>query len=73
MTMIDKFIAFAKSLPADRLGPVEEALGTIMATWDEDTGFTSDELATLDQRLAETTPAYSSENDITDLLGKPFA
>ena len=72
MTLIDQFLAFAKSLPADKLAPVEDALGTIMATWSDDADFSDSELAELDRRLAEPKPEYSPQDEINDLLGKPF-
>lgn len=73
MTMIDQFIAFTRTLPSDRLAPVEEALGAIMATWSDEAGYTGEELAELDRRLAEPKPEYSDSEDIAKLLGKPFA
>ena len=73
MTMIDQFIAFTRTLPADRLAPVEEALGAIMATWSGEAVFTGGELAELDRRLAEPKPEYSAPDDVAKLLGKPFA
>lgn len=73
MTLIDKFVAFAKALPADRRAPVEEALGSIMATLADDTAFTTNDLTELDRRLAEPKVEYLSGEEITELLGKPFA
>lgn len=73
MTLIDTFVAFAKALPAERRAPIEDALGSIMATWAEDTVLTPGELAELDRRLAEPSAEYLSAEDVTALLGKPFA
>lgn len=73
MTLIDQFIAFTRTLPADKLAPVEEALGAIMATWPGEAEFSSSEMAELDRRLAEPKPEYSPPDDIATLLGKPFA
>ena len=73
MTLIDQFVAFAKALPMNRRAPVEEALGSIMATYSGDTDFNAAELAELDRRLTEPAPGYASTSDIADLLGKPFA
>jgi hypothetical protein len=73
MTVIDQFIAFTRTLPADRLAPIEEALGAIMAAWSDEAGLSSSEMAELDRRLAEPKPEYSPPDDIAKLLGKPFA
>jgi hypothetical protein len=73
MTMIEQFIAFARTLPADRLAPVEEALGAIMATWSSEAEFSISEMAELDRRLAKPKPEYSAPDEIAKLLGKPFA
>ncbi|OZA93050.1 MAG: hypothetical protein B7X57_06265 [Erythrobacter sp. 34-65-8] len=73
MTSIDQFVAFARALPLDRRAPVEEALGAIMATYAADCAFADSEMAEIDRRLAEQNPEYSPANEITGLLGKPFA
>lgn len=73
MTLIDQFVAFAKSLPLERRAPVEEALDAIMATYAGDSGFSAPEMSELDRRLAEPKAEYASPDEITNLLGKPFA
>ena len=73
MTSIDQFVAFAKALPLDRRAPVEDALDAIMATYADGGDFSATELAEIDRRLAEPRPEYASRDEITNLLGKPFA
>jgi hypothetical protein len=72
MTMLDKFMSFAKDLPADRLESVEESLAALMESLSERYEFTPDQLAELDQRMAEEHPEYASEDTITKIFGKPF-
>lgn len=73
MTMLEKFIAFAKGLPADRLESVEEVLAALMESHSEKYDLTADQLAELDRRVAEERPEFSAEEDITKLFGKPFS
>lgn len=72
MTMLDRFIAFAKGLPADRRSPLDEAMGAIMATYSNEHDFCETELGELDRRMAEPRPQYSSPEAIGNLLGKRF-
>jgi hypothetical protein len=73
MTILEKFMHFAERLPSDRLNSVETALAEIMESYSDHYSFTSTEQQTIDQRLAETNPAFSSSEDIAKLFGKPFS
>jgi hypothetical protein len=73
MTILEKFMHFAERLPSDRLNSVETALAEIMESYSDRYSFTSTEQQTIDQRLAETNPAFSSSEDIAKLFGKPFS
>lgn len=73
MTILEKFMQFAGRLPADRMTSVETALAEIMESYSDRYGFTSSEQQTIDQRVAETNPAFSSSEDIAKLFGKPFS
>jgi ethanolamine utilization microcompartment shell protein EutL len=73
MTILDKFVQFAERLPADRLNSVETALAEIMESYSDRYGFTAGEQHIIDQRVAETKPAFSSTEDIAKLFGKPFS
>tara|TARA_R110001599_G_scaffold110476_2_gene274367 strand:- start:3654 stop:3977 length:324 start_codon:yes stop_codon:yes gene_type:complete len=73
VTMLEKFMAFAKGLPADRLESVEITLAQIMESHSEKYDLTPDQLAELDRRVAEERPEFSNPEDITKLFGKPFS
>ena len=73
MTMLEKFMAFAKGLPADRLESVEEVLAVLMESHSDKYDLTADQLAELDRRVAEERPEFSDPEDITQLFGKPFS
>lgn len=73
MTMLEKFMAFAKGLPADRLESVEEVLAALMESHSDKYDLTADQLAELDRRVAEERPEFAAEEDITKLFGKPFS
>ena len=73
MTILEKFLNFAEGLPADRMHSGEVALAEIMECYSDRYGFTSSEQQAIDQRVAETRPAFSSTNDIAELFGKPFS
>jgi hypothetical protein len=72
MTMLDKFVTFAKALPADRRQSVEEALAALMESLSAEYEFTPAELAEIDRRAAEPNPQFSDPADITQIFGKPF-
>ena len=48
--MLEKFMAFAKGLPADRLESVEEVLAALMESHSDKYDLTADQLAELDRR-----------------------
>lgn len=73
MTMLEKFMAFAKGLPADRLESVEEVLAALMESHSEKYDLTTEQLAEVDRRVAEERPEFSDPKDITKLFGKPFS
>ena len=73
MTMLEKFMAFAKGLPADRLESVEEVLAALMESHSEKYDLTADQLAEMRKRMAEENPEYSSKEAITAIFGKPFS
>ncbi|MBK6707297.1 MAG: hypothetical protein IPG54_07325 [Sphingomonadales bacterium] len=71
--MLDKFLSFAKMLPADRLGPVEDALAEIMASYSDQYDFSDAERQIIDQRVSETQPSFAHPDDIKNLFGQPFS
>jgi hypothetical protein len=73
MTMLEKFVSFAKALPSDRLESVEENLAALMVSLSDKYDFTDSELAEIDMRSAKDDPEFSSTNDITKIFGKPFS
>ena len=73
MTVLEKFISFAKALPADRRGTVEDAMTAMMDGFADQHAFTAGETAELDCRLAEPKAELAAPRDNEMLLGKPFA
>jgi hypothetical protein len=73
MTMLEKFLSFAKTLPADQLGSVEDALAEIMESYSDRYVFSDAERQVIDQRVAEAAPAFAHPDDIEKLFGKPFS
>ena len=70
MTVLDKFVAFAAGLPADRRREVEEVLAALMDRESDDHGLTPAQLAELDRRLAEPNPEYVDEAIVMAKLRK---
>ena len=73
MTMLDKFVSFAKGLPADRLQSMEATLAALMESYSDGYDFTTAELAELDRRTSVANPQFSKPDEITKLFGKPFS
>lgn len=73
MTMLDKFVSFAKRLPADRLESVESSLAALMESYSQKYDLTASELEEIDRRMADSNPEYSKTEDITAIFGKPFS
>jgi hypothetical protein len=72
MTMLEKFVAFARDLPADRLASLEEVLAELMASYSASDDLTPEELAELDRRVAEENPEYADPEEIAAIFGKKF-
>jgi hypothetical protein len=73
MTILEKFLSFAERLPADRLNSVETVLAEIMESHSDRYGFSTSEQQIIGQRVAETSPAFSSSKDNAKLFGRPFS
>lgn len=73
MTVIDRFLSFARGLSEDRLESVEEALAALMDSYSERYDFAPTELDEIDRRVAEPRPEYASPQEIEALFGKPFS
>lgn len=61
MSVIEKFVVFAETLPADRLREIEELLESIMGSNPLDDQFTPEEIAELDRRVAEESDEWIDE------------
>ncbi len=72
MTMLDKFLSFARRLPADRLESVEQSLAALMESLSDRFDFTPEELAEIDRRVAHADPQYSNPDDIAEIFGQRF-
>lgn len=68
MTVLDRFLDFARALPEDRLQPVEEALAAIMASAKPETAFSEDEMGELDRRVAIAEPRYADPAEVSAAL-----
>jgi hypothetical protein len=73
MTLLEKFMSFAQTLPADQLEAVEASLAALMESLSEKFGFSPQELAEIDRRVADPAPEFSSQQDIAKLFGRPFS
>lgn len=73
MTMIEKFVDFVQSLPAESAESMETTLRQIMASYSDKHDFTPEQLAEMDRRMAEENPEYSSKEVITAIFGKSFS
>jgi hypothetical protein len=73
MTMLEKFVSFAKALPSDRLESVEENLAALMESLSDKYCFSDSELAEIEKRSAIVDPEFSQPGDITKIFGKPFS
>jgi len=73
MTVLDRFISFAKALPADRRDPMEEALAALMASYSPEHEFSASEGAELDRRAGSTKPEYADPVAIAEIFGKRFS
>lgn len=73
MTVLEKFVSFAKRLPADRLQSVEANLAALMESYSDKYDFTASELTELDRRTNNANPEFADPDDITKLFGKPFS
>ena len=72
MTVLANFIAFARALPAERREAMDDALAALMESYAKDYDWTSEEMADLRRRAAETDPELSDPQEIAQLFGKPF-
>ncbi len=72
MTILDKFVVFAKRLPGDQREYVEEALEVMMASLSAEYDFTFAERAELERRMAQPDAEYADPADIRRIFGKPF-
>ena len=72
MTVLDNFIAFARALPAERREAMDDALAALMESYAKEYDFTSEEMADLRRRAAESNPQLSDPLEIAQLFGKPF-
>lgn len=72
MTVLDKFLSFAKALPADKLEAVEESLAALMESMSPEHDFTPAELAELEARAADPNPEFADPAEIAKIFGKPF-
>ncbi|QGN54787.1 hypothetical protein [Novosphingobium sp. Gsoil 351] len=64
MSILEKFVAFAEALPDERRAEIDEILAAIMDSDDPEFGFTPDELAELDRRMADPDPQYADPAEV---------
>lgn len=72
MTIFEKFAEFAERLPKTRRREIEELLADLMAGEDTAAGFSADELAELERRMADPNPQYADPKDIAAIFGTTF-
>ena len=71
--MLEKFISFARDLPAESRESLEITLAQIMDSYSDKYDFTPDQLADMEKRMAEANPEYASQESIAAIFGKPFS
>jgi hypothetical protein len=72
MTVIDSFLAFTARLGASERVAVEEALADLMESYESKYGFTAAEMAELDRRMSEASPAIASKDEVRRIFGHAF-
>jgi hypothetical protein len=72
MTVLEKFVAFAEGLPAERRQAIEDLLADMMGAEDASGDFTPAEMAELRRRLADPDPQYADPKDIAAIFGTTF-
>ena len=73
MTVLEKFITFAKALPSNERESIDEVLASLMRSHGAEFDFSPPELSELDRRLADPHPEFADPEEITRLFGKPFS
>jgi hypothetical protein len=73
MTILDAFIAFTKGLTGEKLQSVEADLAALMEGYSERYGFTPEELAEIDRRVAEPHPRFAGADEVERIFGKRFS
>jgi hypothetical protein len=72
MTVLEKFVAFAEGLSAERRQAIENLLADMMGAEDAESAFTPAELAELQRRLDDPNPQYADPKDIAAIIGTTF-
>ncbi|WP_430429919.1 hypothetical protein [Parasphingorhabdus sp.] len=73
MTMIEKFVDFVQTLPADSAQSVEATLAQIMESYSGKYELTPEQLAEMQKRMAEDAPEFASPEAISAIFGKSFS
>lgn len=61
MTVLDRFVEFARALPDEDRHSLEDVLDAIMHS-----GLTNEQLGVLDQRMGEENPEYATDEEVAD-------
>lgn len=70
MSVLEQFVAFAETLPADRRQEVDEILASIMGSGDAE--FTPEEIAELDQRCADESEGWIDGDVVREKLRRLY-
>jgi predicted house-cleaning noncanonical NTP pyrophosphatase (MazG superfamily) len=70
MSILERFVEFARALPDKDRQSVEDLLDSIMRTA-SDSGFADEQLAELDRRMAEENPEYATDEEVAAVFERP--
>ncbi|MEP3422881.1 MAG: hypothetical protein ABJN35_14165 [Erythrobacter sp.] len=73
MTTLEKLIDFTQSLPANTRSEFEMTLEAMMISYSLQFDLTADEIAEVDQRVADPNPSYADPAEIAAIFGKSFS
>jgi len=72
MRTLDKFVAFAKALPAKEKADIEAVLTSMMLTYADETLLSPAQEEENRKRFADPNPQYATQEQVTEIFGKPF-
>jgi len=72
MTTIEKLALLVDNVPKDRQADFQAALSKVMQMFTTDIELSPEQEAEIERRLADLSPRYATEAEMTAIFGKPF-